>query len=62
MGRQPKSKSRTVSRSKSKLRKGPIESATLYKVGTKKAGNDCNKWIVIQNLNGVKRWKLYKKF
>jgi hypothetical protein len=39
----------------------PSESATLYKVGAKKTGNDGNKWIIAENTNGVKRWKLYKK-
>jgi hypothetical protein len=39
----------------------PTESATLYKLGTKKIGNDGNKWIIVENKDGVKRWKLYKK-
>lgn len=42
-------------------RKGPEQSATLYKVGTKKTGNDGNKWTIVETANGVKRWKLYKK-
>lgn len=42
-------------------RKSPSKSATLYKVGTKKTGNDGNKWIVEINKNKVKRWVLYKK-
>lgn len=42
-------------------RKGPTQSATLYKIGTKKTGNDGNKWIITETSNGVKRWKLYKK-
>ena len=42
-------------------RKSPTQSATLYKVGTKKKGNDGNTWIVVMNKNRVKRWKLYKK-
>jgi hypothetical protein len=42
-------------------RPSPNESATLYKIGTKKSGNDGNKWIITENINGVKRWKLYKK-
>lgn len=42
-------------------RPSPSESATLYKVGTTKIGNDYNKWIVTQNKNGINRWKLYKK-
>ena len=38
----------------------PTESATLYKVGIKKIGSDGNKWIIAENKNGIKRWKLYK--
>jgi len=45
----------------SNIRPSPSESATLYKVGAKKTGNDGNKWIIAENTNGVKRWKLYKK-
>jgi hypothetical protein len=41
-------------------RKSPTESATLYKVNTKKKGNDGNTWIVSENKNGIKRWKKYK--
>lgn len=42
-------------------RKSPSQSATLYKEGTKKKGNDGNTWIISVNKNGVKRWKLYRK-
>jgi len=42
-------------------RKGPEKSATLFKVGTKKTGNDGNTWIIEENKNGVKRWVLFKK-
>jgi hypothetical protein len=42
-------------------RKSPTQSATLYKVGTKKKGNDNNTWIITENKNGVKKWILYKK-
>ena len=42
-------------------RSSPTESATLYKVGVKKKGNDGNIWIISENKNNVKRWKLYKK-
>jgi hypothetical protein len=45
----------------SNTRPSPSESATLFKVGIKKTGNDGNKWIITENTNGVKRWKLYKK-
>ena len=43
------------------IRPSPTESATLYKVNTKRKGNDGNIWIIVENANGVKRWKLYKK-
>ena len=46
---------------KSSTRKSPTASATLYKIGTKKKGNDGNIWIISEASNGVKRWKLYKK-
>jgi hypothetical protein len=39
-----------------KTRPSPGGSATLYKTGTKKTGNDGNKWIVQENINGIKRW------
>jgi len=29
-------------------------------VGVKKIGSDGNKWIIAENKNGIKRWKLYK--
>ena len=38
-------------------RKSPSESATTFKLGTKKKGNDGNMWIVVKNKNGIKRWK-----
>ena len=44
-----------------RMRPSPTQSATLYTVGTKKTGNDGNTWIISQNINGTKRWKLYKK-
>ena len=37
-------------------RKAPSASATLFKKGTMKKGNDGNKWIVKKSINGVKRW------
>ena len=43
------------------MRLSPSESATLYKVGTKKKGNDGNTWIIAVNKNNIKRWQLYKK-
>ena len=50
------------SKSKSKLkfkkkRPSPSESATLYKIGYKKNGNDGNLYVVIETKNKVKRWK-----
>lgn len=43
-----------------KERSSPTPSATLYTIGTRKTGNDGNTWIITQNINGTKRWKLYK--
>lgn len=45
----------------SSIRLSPTESATLYKIGTKKKGNDGNIWIIKEDKNNVKRWKIYKK-
>ena len=47
--------------SEKKTRPSPSKSATLYKIGTKKTGNDGNIWVIDENKNGVKQWKLYKK-
>jgi len=38
-------------------RKGPSQSATLSKEGTVKKGNDGNKWIIVTNKLGVRRWQ-----
>src|SRR5437868_6407070 len=46
---------------KIKERKGPEQSATLYKVGQKKKGNDGNIWIVTETQSGVKRWQINRK-
>ena len=43
----------------SKIRKSPEESATEFPVGTIKKGNDKNKWVVMQTINGTKRWSPY---
>jgi hypothetical protein len=32
----------------------------IFKVGTKKKGNDGNMWIIVKNKNGVKRWSKIK--
>jgi len=45
----------------SKTRKAPTESATLFKRGTIKKGNDGNKWIIVADTRGVQRWQLTKK-
>jgi hypothetical protein len=41
-------------------RKSPTESATQFKVGTKKKGNDGNMWEVKTTKAGVKRWTKIK--
>ena len=40
-------------------RPSPSESATKFKVGTKRKGNDGNRWVVKENKNGTKRWVKY---
>ena len=42
---------------KKSLRKGPSESATKFKVGTIKKGNDNNMWKIVVNKNGIQRWQ-----
>ncbi len=42
-------------------RKAPIASATLFKPGTTKTGNDGNKWTIVADKRGVQRWKLKNK-
>ena len=37
-------------------RPSPSESATVFKVGTKRKGNDGNTWVIKENKNGTKRW------
>ena len=41
-------------------RKAPTASATLFKRGTMKKGNDGNKWSIAVDRRGVKRWQLKK--
>ena len=41
-------------------RKGPSKSATLFKNGTIKIGNDGNKWIIVTNKIGIRRWQKVK--
>jgi len=44
-----------------KVRPSPTVSATKYKIGERKIGNDGNMWEIVENKNGVKRWKKLKK-
>jgi hypothetical protein len=39
------------------LRKGPSESATKFKIGTIKKGNDNNMWKIVVNKKGIQRWQ-----
>ena len=39
------------------MRQGPPESATQFPVGTRKRGNDGNRWIIAANYLGVHRWQ-----
>jgi hypothetical protein len=41
----------------STTRKAPTESATLFKKGTIKKGNDGNRWVIVTNVRGVQRWQ-----
>ena len=41
----------------STTRKAPTESATLFKKGTTKKGNDGNRWTIVTNARGVQRWQ-----
>jgi len=45
---------------KQKQRQSPIESATLFSIGTIKKGNDGNKWVIIETSAGIHRWKQVK--
>jgi len=38
-------------------RKAPSASATLFKKGTMKKGNDGNKWMIVVDTRGVQRWQ-----
>jgi hypothetical protein len=48
--------SKKIIKTSKKKRPSPGESATLFKVGTKKKGNDGNIWVIKKNKNGVNRW------
>ena len=41
------------------MRPSPTESATLFKIGTKKKGNDGNMYIVSTTKSNIKRWIKY---
>jgi hypothetical protein len=41
----------------STTRKAPTQSATLFKKGTTKKGNDGNLWVIVTNARGVQRWQ-----
>lgn len=43
------------------IRKGPEDSATLYKPGTIMKGNDGNLWIIMSNKNKIHKWIPYIK-
>jgi hypothetical protein len=38
-------------------RKAPTASATLFKPGTTKKGNDGNNWMIVSDTRGVQRWQ-----
>ena len=42
---------------KTKKRKGPSDHAKEFSLGHQKEGNDGNMWEIVENKNGVKRWK-----
>ena len=44
-----------------KMRQGPLKSATLFTIGTKKRGEDGNMWIITSTKNGTHRWVKFSK-
>ena len=42
------------------MRTSPTESATLFKVGVKRKGNDGNMYIITITKSGIKRWTKFK--
>ena len=42
---------------KTKKRKAPSDHAKEFSLGHQKKGNDGNMWEIVENKNGVKRWK-----
>lgn len=39
------------------VRQSPTQSATKFKVGTRRKGNDGNMWKVVETRTGVQRWQ-----
>lgn len=56
-----KPKQEITTKKLNKDRPSPPQSATLFKKGTKKKGNDGNMYIVETDKNGTKKWKKYIK-
>ncbi len=53
-----KTKRRKLKKTKNiSVRKGPSVSATKFKVGTIKKGNDNNMWKIVVNKKGIQRWQ-----
>ena len=50
-----------MTETKKNIRSGPSESATKFKVGTQKKGNDGNMWKIITTSTGTHRWIKIKK-
>ena len=51
-----------MSLNKKKTRQAPSESATLFREGAIKQGNDGNMWIIVKTASGVHRWsRIIKK-
>jgi len=57
----PRKTKRKINKALRKDRKGPSESATKFKVGTIKKGNDNNMWKIVVNKKGIQRWVLNNK-
>lgn len=51
-----KGSKKIAKKSSRKFRPSPTESATMYKTGTKRKGNDGTMYIVVENKNNIKRW------
>ncbi len=50
-------KSRSLQVSSKSKRKAPLESATRFRIGTIRKGNDGNDWIIIRTTSNVNRWQ-----